>query len=1233
MNKWIVVRIFVSSTFKDMDVERDALRNIIVPRLNDCFIGKHVNIQLVDLRHSVETDSNLSQEEREKKVYDICMDEIDACQPFFIGLVGHRYGWIPKEIDSLQKIKLPEDFPLNINQLSVTVCEFFHALYGKNASNRTLVMLRDEKSYTDLTEKEIKNYIDEGKDGENIKLFRDYLLKYKRELSIDEPYYINLKESGSKEIEEWSNYVYERLSLLISQHIGNSESLAEDNFIKAQRNYINRHLIKFAGREHVIEDCIKYLERRQTLYIFEQEHGLGQTALMCKLFSILSEDNRYFCLFNSYESSAEASHYCNVFYYWNLQMLRFLNRDIEYLKTIKENTKSLFEEYCRLCQTIYKERNVKVVVFEENPHMMGEYYNIKQAFTLYVHTIPAEHSTVVEILAPYVLNELIDEDFNVLTNGLRKGILKNLRAKKRALNVKWLTMAVNILSTLNKLDYQDIRSKDGTGDNEGNINYHLCRIINEMPDNYEDLSYFWITRLENVLGKEFVSNYIGVVGLSRGLTVEDVAQITGRNVDWCTYFKHILGNSIIKEDEDGYLMLKDNIVREIVEKWSVEYRMEFYRKIINYIQQLPHTSPTFQRNIFNVAMGYREYSICLSYIAEEKNYHFLWGESEAMMAFAQKALHHEQEYLNMVSEMVSIASLDYDTFHRLNLWCSLVQRHHNYTLYLKTAQFMIDRLEKAQTDGMLNSTTALALAEIYDSSGGAYTELPDGEESWDISNSKQLKLCFEHVNESLEWNARLMTAIYDRYEGFGDIRDRWQYLVETFIPMEANGINYDNNPQFAFYYRLLREVAILTPRFNKENDPGPFAMKAYRIAKSLLNKQIQKPDIEVNTDDLIYEWMFSAWQVYRLSADIKCMSHESIEVFVEGVLEEMGEYAEKYFCCKNYSVICAQLTAEYAMNSCHIDAQHSMALVDRLINLLIINDTPDDALDLPVSQRDITFMAKVGTLNNIVHNVSYGEVSLAWALVARYYIKTNIQEKVHSSFTQMGEEIENVMKLSATQTSNIWDRQLDTNFVLLTAKYVKLKAESLKNFPDKVLALRLIDEYMELFKRSVVHYRYINFDQYDYVMHLREIFKAISNKRRNFSQEELERLIDDGAYESIIQDLCYIENGSKEEFFYLGLAYLRSNMFDDAIRIFQMLLGIKNLPNNFYFSCLINYLFTLLAANRRKDFFHIYMQLGSWERKNSDIKMLYMAYINSLNRYDGRITLPVKYGFKLGIVV
>jgi len=32
---------------------------------------------------------------QDRKALDICLDEIDSYRPYFLGLLGHRYGWVP----------------------------------------------------------------------------------------------------------------------------------------------------------------------------------------------------------------------------------------------------------------------------------------------------------------------------------------------------------------------------------------------------------------------------------------------------------------------------------------------------------------------------------------------------------------------------------------------------------------------------------------------------------------------------------------------------------------------------------------------------------------------------------------------------------------------------------------------------------------------------------------------------------------------------------------------------------------------------------------------------------------------------------------------------------------------------------------------------------------------------------------------------------------------------------
>lgn len=89
--------VFVSSTFQDMDRERDLIVHVVVPVVNDRLRrqGYRVELYPVDLRWGVSSDQSLATHEREQSILSTCVGEVIRCRPFFVGLIGERIGWLP----------------------------------------------------------------------------------------------------------------------------------------------------------------------------------------------------------------------------------------------------------------------------------------------------------------------------------------------------------------------------------------------------------------------------------------------------------------------------------------------------------------------------------------------------------------------------------------------------------------------------------------------------------------------------------------------------------------------------------------------------------------------------------------------------------------------------------------------------------------------------------------------------------------------------------------------------------------------------------------------------------------------------------------------------------------------------------------------------------------------------------------------------------------------------------
>lgn len=88
------IRVFISSTFQDMQGERDYLMKHTFPVLRKRAAERDVTLTELDLRWGI-----TEEEAKTGKVVEICLREIENSIPFFIGIIGNRYGWVPEKKD------------------------------------------------------------------------------------------------------------------------------------------------------------------------------------------------------------------------------------------------------------------------------------------------------------------------------------------------------------------------------------------------------------------------------------------------------------------------------------------------------------------------------------------------------------------------------------------------------------------------------------------------------------------------------------------------------------------------------------------------------------------------------------------------------------------------------------------------------------------------------------------------------------------------------------------------------------------------------------------------------------------------------------------------------------------------------------------------------------------------------------------------------------------------------
>ncbi|MDR1224514.1 MAG: tetratricopeptide repeat protein [Tannerella sp.] len=193
------IRIFISSTFRDMHPERDYLINKIFPALKKYCQERDVTLVELDLRWGVSEEAS-----KQGKVVEICLQEIENTHPFFIGLLGERYGWTPSVEEIGKNPQIQELYPWITSDLSsgrsITDIEMQYGVLRSRENINAYFYLRSPEMPTP------KEFKEEKGSGEEQKLNR-----LKGQIRSQEKYpvkdYASVEELGRQVEEDFKQLV------------------------------------------------------------------------------------------------------------------------------------------------------------------------------------------------------------------------------------------------------------------------------------------------------------------------------------------------------------------------------------------------------------------------------------------------------------------------------------------------------------------------------------------------------------------------------------------------------------------------------------------------------------------------------------------------------------------------------------------------------------------------------------------------------------------------------------------------------------------------------------------------------------------------------------------------------------------------------------------------------------------------------------------------------------------
>lgn len=229
------VRVFISSTFLDMQKERDVLNLEVLPRIEGICNKMGVAFSMIDLRWGIREEDVAN-----GHVLQLCLEEVQHCKPYFIGMIGNRYGTILNSIDR----DLIQQFPFiqdNVHK-SVTELEMILGALSEENRDRCFFYYKDPILFDNATSdghdgdiEDLKTRIDKLKihhspytslDDFKQKVEKDLVNAIKSDFPTDmdianvlQEAYLRINEFKYVERPNWEKKVAEVISLAEQSHV------------------------------------------------------------------------------------------------------------------------------------------------------------------------------------------------------------------------------------------------------------------------------------------------------------------------------------------------------------------------------------------------------------------------------------------------------------------------------------------------------------------------------------------------------------------------------------------------------------------------------------------------------------------------------------------------------------------------------------------------------------------------------------------------------------------------------------------------------------------------------------------------------------------------------------------------------------------------------------------------------------------------------------------------------
>ncbi len=631
--------VFVSSTFKDMQFERDRLHSHVVPQIDDKLSKYGESIYFGDLRWGVNT-SEMDNEESSQKVLSVCLDEIDGCKPYMIVLIGERYGWIPEEIliketATLKGIEVPSD--ISVTQLEIE----YGALLHPDFEGRILFYFR-ELDTNGMTESELKDY-----QGESA-LHKEKINKLKKRILEIYPNQVRIyKAKWDKEtkkvveLDQLMNYIQEDLEKIFLKDIEKENSIpwqqrtmnsASRLFLEKSQNYYPIVRYPISNNGTIIAQGV-YSEEHHHASIIHGDIGSGKSAFIANKYYQYTKHKDYenksklvpfVYNLDTFSSNAENIIKLILFKYEELLNLDHL------IITPEEKLKK--EHYFRILELEKKLTDNGLIIFIDNAtsevfEALNKLYSNDSWKPNYPFNDPyinkfyiADNNSetgslnypLIDYAKRYVTRILFESEKMPFIKTLIKGkhkelsniVCQHIIKKSQSCSPFYIKLIVERLLMLDSDDFKQIRAM---GDGMDAINQYMISIVDNIADDEEGIVQELANEASQRIDHKFVCRLLSILSCSEEYLSEDEIKEIFAHQKWeysslnmSLTTKTLNSFLSIRTSERKYRIVNSSIAKYLREyTWNQGYQ-ETSKIMANYSKNKPHNSLWYKR-AFSIA--------------------------------------------------------------------------------------------------------------------------------------------------------------------------------------------------------------------------------------------------------------------------------------------------------------------------------------------------------------------------------------------------------------------------------------------------------------------------------------------------------------------------------------------------------------------------------------------------------------------------------------------------------